>query len=163
VALHKGRGPVGDHGGQLYVPITEVHRPADRFVRGLRPCAGDPESLVSVPGGGDTSERVVGEVVESIVGDGADRSVNEPDPDEWVPYELRHSFVSILSERGMPVEEISRLMGHKGTAVTELVYRHELRPVIESGASVMDSVFPLALEDAGEGTGDEEGDDDDAA
>lgn len=85
------------------------------------------------------------------------------DPDEWVPYELRHSFVSILSERGMPVEEISRLMGHKGTAVTELVYRHELRPVIESGASVMDSVFPLSVEEAGEDTEDEEGDDDDAA
>lgn len=85
------------------------------------------------------------------------------DPDEWVPYELRHSFVSILSERGMPVEEISRLMGHKGTAVTELVYRHELRPVIESGASVMDSVFPLSLEDAGEDTEDEEDDDNDAA
>ncbi|MFE6507431.1 tyrosine recombinase XerC [Nocardioides sp. NPDC057767] len=85
------------------------------------------------------------------------------DPDEWVPYELRHSFVSILSERGMPVEEISRLMGHKGTAVTELVYRHELRPVIESGASVMDSVFPLSLEDAGDDTEDEEGNDDDAA
>ena len=53
-------------------------------------------------------------------------------------------------------------MGHKGTAVTELVYRLELRPVIESSASVMDSVFPLALEDAGEDT-EAEGDDDDAA
>lgn len=52
----------------------------------------------------------------------------------------------------------------KGTAVTELVYRHELRPVIESGASVMDSVFPLSLEDAGDDdTEDEEGNDDDAA
>ena len=57
------------------------------------------------------------------------------------PYELRHSFVSILSERGMPVEEISRLIGHKGTAVTEFVDRHELRPMIESRAGVMDSVF----------------------
>lgn len=48
--------------------------------------------------------------------------------------------------------------------MTELVYRHELRPVIESGASVMDSVFPLSLEDAGDDdTEDEEGNDDDAA
>ena len=91
------------------------------------------------------------------------RLVKGIDPDDWVPYELRHSFVSILSERGMQVEEISRLMGHKGTAVTELVYRHELRPVIESGAGVMDSVFPLSLEDAGDDTEDEEGDDNDAA
>jgi integrase len=81
------------------------------------------------------------------------------DPKEWTPYELRHSFVSILSERGLPVEEISRLMGHRGTAVTELVYRHELRPVIVSGASVMDAVFPVVsppTDDAG-------ADDDDVA
>lgn len=32
-------------------------------------------------------------------------------------------------------------MGHSGIAVTELVYRHELRPVLQAGASVMDSVF----------------------
>ena len=57
------------------------------------------------------------------------------------------------------VEEISRLMGHKGTAVTEFVYRHELRPVIESGASVMDSVFPLSVDENTEGGKD----DDDAA
>src|SRR5690606_7709512 len=57
-------------------------------------------------------------------------------PSEWTTRELRHSFVSILSEHGLPIEEISRLMGHSGTAVTELVYRHELRPVLQSGASV---------------------------
>jgi hypothetical protein len=34
-------------------------------------------------------------------------------------------------------------MGHSGTAVTELVYRHELRPVLESGATVMEVVFPV--------------------
>jgi integrase len=64
-------------------------------------------------------------------------------PDEWTPRDLRHSFVSILSEQGLPIEEISRLMGHSGTAVTELVYRHELRPVLQAGARVMDAVFPL--------------------
>lgn len=40
-----------------------------------------------------------------------------------------------------PLEEISRLVGHHGSAVTELVYRHELRPLIESGATVMDTLF----------------------
>lgn len=63
------------------------------------------------------------------------------DPDDWTPRELRHSFVSILSDAGVPLEEISRLVGHSGTAVTELVYRHQLRPVIESGATVMDQLF----------------------
>jgi integrase len=42
------------------------------------------------------------------------------DPAEWTPRELRHSFVSVLSDSGLPVEEISRLVGHSGTSVTEL-------------------------------------------
>jgi integrase len=31
---------------------------------------------------------------------------------EWTPRELRHSFVSLLSDDGMPIERISRLVGH---------------------------------------------------
>jgi integrase len=46
----------------------------------------------------------------------------------WTPRELRHSFVSLLSAHGVPVESISQLVGHAGTTVTETVYRHELRP-----------------------------------
>ena len=62
-------------------------------------------------------------------------------PGEWTPRELRHSFVSVLSNAGVPLEEIARLVGHSGTSVTEAVYRHELRPVLQSGASVMDRLF----------------------
>ena len=57
------------------------------------------------------------------------------DPSEWTPRELRHSFVSVLSDAGVPVEEISRLVGHSGTTVTEFVYRHQLKPVIQTGAN----------------------------
>jgi integrase len=64
-------------------------------------------------------------------------------PAEWTPRELRHSFVSVLSDSGVPVEEISQLVGHSGTSVTELVYRHQLRPVIQTGATVMDRLFSL--------------------
>jgi integrase len=63
------------------------------------------------------------------------------DPEEWTPRELRHSFVSVLSDAGVPLEAISQLVGHSGTAVTELVYRHQLRPVIQTGATVMDQLF----------------------
>lgn len=62
-------------------------------------------------------------------------------PAEWTPRELRHSFVSLLSASNVPLEEISRLVGHSNTAVTELVYRHELRPVIQTGAQAMDARF----------------------
>jgi delta 1-pyrroline-5-carboxylate dehydrogenase len=49
--------------------------------------------------------------------------------------------VSLLSDDGVPLEEISRLMGHKNTIVTEVVYRKQLRPVIQTGATAMDRLF----------------------
>ncbi|MEV4677930.1 site-specific integrase [Actinomadura sp. NPDC049382] len=61
---------------------------------------------------------------------------------EWTPRELRHSFVSLLSDSGMPLEQIARLVGHSGTNVTETIYRHQIRPVIEDGATAMDQLFP---------------------
>jgi hypothetical protein len=41
----------------------------------------------------------------------------------------------------VPFEEVSRLAGHAGTTVTELVYRHQLKPVIQTGPAVMDQPF----------------------
>ena len=61
---------------------------------------------------------------------------------EWAPRELRHSFVSLLSDARVPIESISRLVGHRSTMVTETVYRKQLRPLIEGGAEVMDLIFP---------------------
>lgn len=69
------------------------------------------------------------------------RGIEGLDPAEWTPRELRHSFVSLLSDHGLPLEEISRLVGHSSTAVTELVYRKQIRPVIQSGAVAMDRIF----------------------
>jgi integrase len=60
---------------------------------------------------------------------------------EWTPRELRHSFVSLMSHHGITTEEISRLVGHSSTRTTEVVYRRELRPVLRSGAQVMDEIF----------------------
>jgi integrase len=68
-------------------------------------------------------------------------SVPGLNPEEWTPRELRHSFVSLLSDAGVPIEDVSRLVGHSSTSVTELVYRHQIRPVIQSGAMIMDRLF----------------------
>ncbi|GAA4089883.1 site-specific integrase [Nonomuraea soli] len=68
------------------------------------------------------------------------------DPTEWAPRELRHSFVSLLSDHDIPIEDISRLVGHSNTVVTETVYRHQIRPVIQDGARAMDAIFPAAEE-----------------
>jgi len=65
------------------------------------------------------------------------------DPMSWTPRELRHSFVSLLSDKGVPLEQIARLVGHTGgSTVTETVYRKQLRPVINDGAVTMNELFP---------------------
>ena len=61
--------------------------------------------------------------------------------ENWTPRELRHSFVSILSDNGVGIEAIADLVGHKTTVVTQKVYRHQLRPVITTGATTMNSIF----------------------
>jgi hypothetical protein len=63
-------------------------------------------------------------------------------PADWAPRGLRHSFVSIMSDAGVPIERISRLIGHSGTTVTETVYRHQLCPLVQGGAEIMDRLFP---------------------
>jgi integrase len=60
---------------------------------------------------------------------------------EWTPRELRHSFVSMLSADGVATEDISHLVGHSSTRTTERVYRHELRPVLRTGAERMSRIF----------------------
>ena len=69
-------------------------------------------------------------------------------PADWTPRELRHSFVSLLSDAGVPVEKIARLVGHIGTSTTETVYRHQIRPVVAGGAEVVDQLFPRRNGDA---------------
>jgi integrase len=64
------------------------------------------------------------------------------DPNDWTPCELRHSFVSLLSDADVPIEQISRLVGHSSTTTTETIYRKQIRPVIVHGADIMDRIFP---------------------
>jgi hypothetical protein len=45
----------------------------------------------------------------------------------WSPREFRHTFVSLMSDSGVPVEEIARLAGHTSSRTTEIVYRHPAR------------------------------------
>ena len=59
----------------------------------------------------------------------------------WSPRELRHTFVSLMSESGIAVEEIARLAGHSSSRTTEVVYRRGLRPMITTGTDVMPRMF----------------------
>lgn len=40
-----------------------------------------------------------------------------------------------------PLARIARLVGHSSSRTTEVIYRKELRPVIATGAEVMDDLF----------------------
>jgi integrase len=63
------------------------------------------------------------------------------------PRDLRHTFVSIMSDRGATIELIADLVGHKDTATTWIVYRHQLRPVILKGAKLMNAAAEGRLRD----------------
>jgi hypothetical protein len=53
-----------------------------------------------------------------------------------------HSFVAIMSNHGVPIDQIADLVGHTGgSSVTGRVYRQQAKPVIKVGAQVMDEVF----------------------
>jgi hypothetical protein len=49
--------------------------------------------------------------------------------------------VVVVHARGVSIEEIARLVRHATTRTTEIVYRRELRPVITTGAEIMDQLF----------------------
>jgi hypothetical protein len=78
-----------------------------------------------------------------VVAEHGDTDAAGLDAAQWTPRELRHSFVSLLSDKGVPLEQIARLVGHTGgSTVTETVYRKQLRPVINDGAVAMNELFP---------------------
>jgi integrase len=61
---------------------------------------------------------------------------------DWTP--RGHTFVGLMSDSDVAVEEIARLVGHASSKVTETVYRHQLRPVMTTGAEKMDALLGAA-------------------
>jgi len=50
-------------------------------------------------------------------------------------------FVSILSASDVPLEDISQLVGHVSTSVTEAVHRYEIQPALTKGATAMEKIL----------------------
>lgn len=48
----------------------------------------------------------------------------------WHAHEGRHTAVSIMSNNGVPIQDIADTVGHKSAHVTETVYRHVIAPAI---------------------------------
>lgn len=61
--------------------------------------------------------------------------------DDRHPHECRHSVVSMLSAQGVPLEQISDVLGHDGSRTTEQVYRHVITPSIASGKAPIEAIF----------------------
>jgi len=59
---------------------------------------------------------------------------------DWHPHELRHTAASLMSEAGVPIERIADQLGHDGTRMSLLVYRHATKPSIDA-ANVMTDVL----------------------
>ena len=59
----------------------------------------------------------------------------------WSPNELRHSFASLMSLCGAPMEEVADAMGHVDTRMTSKVYRHNLKPIVDVAETRLNELF----------------------
>ncbi|MGA8296726.1 MAG: tyrosine-type recombinase/integrase [Acidimicrobiales bacterium] len=59
----------------------------------------------------------------------------------WHPHELRHSCASILLAQGVPLEVVSRVLGHSSIRITADVYGHILDPQREKAAEAMSAAL----------------------
>lgn len=63
-----------------------------------------------------------------------DRLCDKSGIGHWNPNSLRHSFASLMSLQGAPMEEVADAMGHVDTRMTSRVYRHNLKSVVDVAA-----------------------------
>jgi integrase len=59
----------------------------------------------------------------------------------WIPRELRHTFVSVLSDSGVDIEHIADAVGHVNSTITKTVYRHQIADKVTVAATAMDAIF----------------------
>jgi hypothetical protein len=67
----------------------------------------------------------------------------------WTPYEMRHSRASLMSAAAVPLEHVADVLGHNGTRMAALVYRHVLAPTVEAGAGPMQALLGEPSEEIG--------------
>jgi integrase len=61
-------------------------------------------------------------------------------PGQWVPYELRHTFVSLASDGGVPTAALADAAGNSERMIEE-DYRHPVAPTVSAHVGAMDAVF----------------------
>ncbi len=61
--------------------------------------------------------------------------------EDWTLRELRHTFVSQMSQAGVDVEVIADHVGHVNSNVTRAVYRKQLADEVATAAVVFDALY----------------------
>ena len=69
-----------------------------------------------------------------------DRAAAHADLGHLAPYDLRHTFASLLSDEGVPPEQIADLMGHSPVMTLD-VYRHQVNDSIDAAADPIERIF----------------------
>jgi integrase len=59
----------------------------------------------------------------------------------WHPHETRHTWVSVLSDAGVDIEDIADAAGHVNSSVTRNTYRHVIADKVTKAATAMDQIF----------------------
>ena len=62
---------------------------------------------------------------------------------EYTPHALRHTHTSLLAEQGVPLQTISRRLGHHSSAITEEIYLHVTNNVRERDAEILSKISIL--------------------
>lgn len=69
------------------------------------------------------------------------REAGFPDHDVYC---MRHTFASIMDDKGMEHRTIADLMGHANVNTFEIIYRHRLRLVVTEAAKAIANVWDSA-------------------
>ncbi|WP_405659144.1 tyrosine recombinase XerC [Streptomyces sp. RK9] len=126
----------------MVVEVLEEHMRWQKQERASKGKEWSPNGLVFTTRSGEPIDAAnVRRDFRAIVAKAAKMPGIELKPHEWTTRETRTSFVSLLSDHGVPLETIALLVGHTSQTTTEVVYRKQLRPVITKGAEAMDVIF----------------------
>lgn len=152
IRVHSTRTVVRDRGGKRrYKTITQnttktksgtrtiaLNGRAIEAFEKLRQITGDAEFVYSNAKGEPMSYGYIGSLVNRVA-----VAAGLPEDRRFSPHALRHTFASLLFENKVPIETISKLMGHSSIQVTQNIYVHifNIEQKQQEAVSTLDNIF----------------------